>query len=178
MSSKYSHQRHGILDTFLLKISTSNFQDVFLLVNQDDSWCQWWPCPLSFLSGTLNILQLTPSRTAEVRMISLRSRYKIVTKFGSHHLGTLRSCYDNEAVETGWVCWYITLWWANVKVWQSIFSCYHTKKHDRGTFAGYFKLRVIFNRGLPRCKKQHNSVEVSVSKMFLWFVQMSASVFL
>ena len=57
-----------IPDTFLIKISTQNFQGIFLGVKQHHPWHQWWPCPPSLRSGTLNILQvppfLTPHRAA------------------------------------------------------------------------------------------------------------------
>ena len=38
--------------------SSSNFQDIFLIIYWHDLWCQRWPHPPSLQSGTLNILQV------------------------------------------------------------------------------------------------------------------------
>ena len=51
-------KRPPILDTLLIKISTRNFQGIFLRVDQGHPWCQEWPCPPSLWSGTLNVLQV------------------------------------------------------------------------------------------------------------------------
>ena len=47
-----------IPDTLLIKISTRNFQGIFLRVKQGHPGYQGWPCPPSFLSGTINVLQV------------------------------------------------------------------------------------------------------------------------
>ena len=39
--------------------SSSNFQDIFLIIHQHDPWCQRWPHPSILQSGTINILQAT-----------------------------------------------------------------------------------------------------------------------
>ena len=53
----------ALLETFLLKISTQNFQGTYLWVKQGHPWHQGWLCPPCLLSGTLNILQVPPWRT-------------------------------------------------------------------------------------------------------------------
>ena len=50
-------------DTLLIKISTRNFQCIFLGSTYDHPWHQGWPCPPSFPSGTLNVLQIPPFLT-------------------------------------------------------------------------------------------------------------------
>ena len=47
-----------LLDTLIIKISTWNFQGVFLWVKQDSPWYEGWHCPQRLRSGTLNILQV------------------------------------------------------------------------------------------------------------------------
>ena len=42
-------------DTLLIKISTPNFQDIFLGEKHHHSWRQKWPYPPFFWSGTLNV---------------------------------------------------------------------------------------------------------------------------
>ena len=64
MSSKYNHHEGPpILDTLIIKISTQNFQGIFLRGGQGHSGHQEWPCPPSLLSGTLNVHQVLPWRT-------------------------------------------------------------------------------------------------------------------
>ena len=62
-SSKYPHEGPPILDTLLIKISTRNFQGIFLRVKKHHPWHQGWPCPPSLQSGTLNVLQVPPLLT-------------------------------------------------------------------------------------------------------------------
>ena len=58
---------------------TRNFRDVFLEVLQGDPLCQG-PCPPSLLSGTLNILQVPPSKTGGSWHTSIYTR---ILKFGT-----------------------------------------------------------------------------------------------
>ena len=53
----------------------SNFQDHFLIINQDDIWCQRWPHPSSLQSGTINVLQV-PQRPFQHLIRSIVSFWK------------------------------------------------------------------------------------------------------
>ena len=50
-------------DTLLIKISTRNFQGIFLRVKKHHPWHHGWPFPPSLWSGTLNVLQVPPFLT-------------------------------------------------------------------------------------------------------------------
>ena len=65
MSSKYPPSRPSLPDTLLIKISTQNFQGIFLWVKKHVPWHQGWPCPPCLWSKTLKVLQIPPSLTPE-----------------------------------------------------------------------------------------------------------------
>ena len=54
------HEGPHILDKIIIKISTQNFQGIFLGVKQGHPWCHGWPWPSSLLSGTIIFLQVPP----------------------------------------------------------------------------------------------------------------------
>ena len=63
ISSKYPPSWPSIPDILLIKISTPNFQFIFLRVNKHHPWHQGWTFPPCIWSGTLNILQVPPFMT-------------------------------------------------------------------------------------------------------------------
>ena len=50
--------RMGVLDTHLFILESWNLAHKSRIIYQDDLWCQGWPHPPRFLSGTINILQV------------------------------------------------------------------------------------------------------------------------
>ena len=63
MSSRYPSSWLPFHDTLLIKISTQNFQGIFLRVNKHHSWRQEWSCSPCLRSGTLNVLKVPPFLT-------------------------------------------------------------------------------------------------------------------
>ena len=66
-----------ISDTLLIKISTWNFQGIFLGPEYDHPWHQE-PCPPSLWSGTLYILKIPPSWPPFLTYFSSRYQHEIL----------------------------------------------------------------------------------------------------
>ena len=58
--------------------SWSNFQDHFIIINQDAIWCQTWPHPSSLRSGTQNILQVSDKPFSKLNQINSQFLTKLV----------------------------------------------------------------------------------------------------
>ena len=66
--------------------SSSNFQDIFLIIYWHDSWFQRWPHYPSLQSGTLNVLQV-PNETSQLTHDGSSSNFQdIFLIIHQHHL--------------------------------------------------------------------------------------------
>ena len=55
--------------------SSSNFQDIFLIIYQHNWWCQSWPNPPRLRSETINVLQV-PNEARQLNLVGSSSNFQ------------------------------------------------------------------------------------------------------